>query len=103
MSRIILETERLDLHEFTAGDLDDLLEIWGVLETMRYFPGVLDRQATRELVERNQSRYEQYGHGLWALIQRSEQKPIGDCGLVIQDIDGVEELEAAYSFNKKYW
>jgi ribosomal-protein-alanine N-acetyltransferase len=103
MGGIILETERLSLREITADDLDDLLEIWGDPETMRFFPRTLDSQAMREWVERNQRRYEQYGHGLWATTMRSKRKLVGDCGLVIQEVDGIEELEVGYHFNRKYW
>jgi [ribosomal protein S5]-alanine N-acetyltransferase len=103
MSGVILETERLSLREITADDLDGLLEIYGDPEAMRLFPSALDRQGAREWIERNQTRYEQYGHGRWAVILRNEQKLIGDCGLVIQDVDGVEELEVGYSFSRKYW
>jgi ribosomal-protein-alanine N-acetyltransferase len=103
MGGIILETERLSLREITADDLDDLLEIWGDPETMRFFPRTLDSQAMREWIERNQRRYELYGHGLWATTMRSEQKLVGDCGLVIQEVDGIEELEVGYHFNRKYW
>src|SRR5882672_1601268 len=103
MSRILLETERLTLRKITADDLDDLLEIWGDPEAMRHFPGVLDRQAMLEWIERNQRRYEQYGHGLWAVILRGERKLVGDCGLAVQEVDGIEELEVGYHFNRKYW
>jgi len=44
MGGIIWETERLCLREITADDLDDLLEIWGDPETMRFFPHTLDSQ-----------------------------------------------------------
>jgi RimJ/RimL family protein N-acetyltransferase len=103
MGGIILETERLSLREITEDDLDDLLEIWGDPETMRFFPRTLDSQAMREWIERNQRRYEQYGHGLWATTMRSERKLVGDCGLVIQEVEGIEELEVGYHFNRKYW
>jgi RimJ/RimL family protein N-acetyltransferase len=103
MSGLILETERLSLREITANDVGDLLEIWGDPETMRLFPRTLDQHGMREWIERNQKRYEQYGHGLWAVRLRGEQKLIGDCGLVIQDVDGIEELEVGYHFNKNYW
>jgi len=103
MGGIILETERLSLREITADDLDDLLEIWGDPEAMRLFPRTLDHQAMREWIERNQRRYEEHGHGLWAVILRSEQKLVGDCGLAVQEVGGVEELEVGYHFNRKYW
>src|SRR5262249_39935305 len=103
MGRMILETARLSLREIKEDDLDDLLEIWADPEAMRFFPSTLDHQAMREWIERNQIRYEKYGHGFWAVILRTEQKFVGDCGLVIQEVDGVEELEVGYHFNRKYW
>jgi len=50
----ILEAERLSLREITADDCDDLLEIWGDPEPMRFFQRTLDRQSLREWIERNQ-------------------------------------------------
>lgn len=103
MNKTILETERLILREITHADLDDLLAIWGDQEVMRLFPKTLDRTDLDGWIDRNLKRYEQYGHGLWAVILKSEQKLIGDCGLVIQEVDGAEELEVGYHFNKNYW
>ena len=67
MRGIILETERLRLREITPDDLDDLHEIWGDSEAMRFFPRTLDRMAMGEWIERNQRLYEQHGHGLYAI------------------------------------
>jgi RimJ/RimL family protein N-acetyltransferase len=103
MSKIILETDRLRIREIAPSDFDGLFEIWSNPEAMRLFPSTLDRQGMDEWIERNLNRYEQYGHGLWAVVLRAEEKLIGDCGLVIQDVDGVEELEVGYHFNPKYW
>lgn len=102
MSRIVLETERLFLREITSDDLADLLAIWGDAETMQFFPRTLDETGMREWLERNRHRYQQYGHGLWAVVPKGEQHLIGDCGLVIQEVDGVEELEVGYHFNRKF-
>jgi len=103
MSKIILETERLILREITQDDFDDLFAIWSDSETMRFYPATLDRQGMHEWLERNQKRYEQYGHGLWAVTLKSDGKFVGDCGLTIQEVDGVEELEVGYQFNKNHW
>jgi RimJ/RimL family protein N-acetyltransferase len=56
MNGMILETESLNLSEITADDLDDLLEIWGDPEAIRFFPRTLDHQAMREWIERTQKR-----------------------------------------------
>jgi ribosomal-protein-alanine N-acetyltransferase len=103
MSKTILETERLILREINHEDLEDLLQIWGDEEAMRLFPKTLDREEMAAWIDRNLTRYEQTGHGILAVILKSEGTFIGDCGLVIQDVDGVEELEVGYHFNKKYW
>lgn len=103
MNKTILETERLILREIAHADLDDLLAIWGDEKVMRLFPKTLDRVDMATWIDRNLKRYEQYGHGLWAVILKSEQKLVGDCGLVIQEVDGAEELEVGYHFNKNYW
>ncbi len=103
MNKVILETERLALREMTMDDVDDLALILSDPETMRYYPQPLDRRGVEEWIERNLNRYEQYGHGHWAVILKSERKFAGSCGLVVQEVDGIEELEVGYLFNKNYW
>lgn len=103
MSEIILATDRLWLREILPTDLDDLLEIWADPVAMRWYPKTLERDELAALVERNQKRYEQYGHGLWAVILQRENQFIGDCGPVWQEVDGVEELEIGYHLKPKYW
>ena len=103
MNPALIETERLFLHEITADDLDDLLEIWGNSEAMRLFPSTLNRDEMKAWIERNAKRYQQFGHGIWAVIRKSDGLLVVDCGLVLQDVDGVEELEVGYHFNPRYW
>lgn len=103
MNESILETERLILRQITHDDLDDLLQIWGDAETMRLFPKALNRQEMSEWIDRNLLRYESYGHGIWAVILKTENVFVGDCGLVIQEVDGAQELEVGYHFNKRFW
>jgi len=99
----IIETDRLALYEISNDHLEDLLLIWGDEETLRYFPKTLNQQEMAEWIDRNQNRYDKYGHGMWAVMLKSEDRLVGDCGLVIQEVDGVEELEVGYHFNRQYW
>ena len=103
MSKIALETERLLLREIAYDDLADLLTFWSDAEVMRYFPRPLDEELMRAWIERNLKRYEQYGHGLWAVLLKESRAFAGDCGLVWQEVDGVAELEVGYHFNKAFW
>ncbi len=103
MTQAVIETERLRLRAITQDDFADLFAIWSDAETMRFYPNTLDEQAMRAWIERNLKRYAEYGHGLWAVIRQADQQFVGDCGLVVQDVEGVAELEAGYQFNKQFW
>ena len=70
---------------------------------MQWFPKTLAHAELQALLARNQKRYEQYGHGLWAVLSKADQQLLGDCGLVRWDIDGVAELEVGYHFKRKHW
>ncbi|MDX2029844.1 MAG: GNAT family N-acetyltransferase [Blastocatellia bacterium] len=99
----ILETDRLRLREITLADLDDIHAIWGDPEAMRLFPRTLDRDEVREWIARNLTRYAETGHGVWAVIRKEDGQFVGDCGLVIQDINGTPELEVGYHFLPRFW
>ncbi len=100
---MILETERLYLRELTLNDVDAMLSIWGDAETMMYYPQAYDREMLTAAMERQFKSYEQNGYGLWAMILKDEEKLIGDCGLLHQEVDGVMELEVGYHVNRNYW
>lgn len=103
MNDAVLETERLWLRRLTHDDLADLLAIWGDAETMRFYPNTLDEADMRAWIDRNLQRYAEHGHSLWAVLRKSDGVFVGDCGLIIQDVDGVAELEVGYQFNKQFW
>lgn len=103
MNDAVIETERLWLRRITHEDFADLMAIWGDAETLKFYPNTLDEAEMRAWIERNLKRYEEHGHSLYAVIRKSDQQFVGDCGLVIQDVNGVAELEVAYQFNKQFW
>ena len=49
------------------------------------------------------SRYENNKGGMNALIEKSTSQLIGHCGLLVQIVDGVTELEIGYSLLPKFW
>lgn len=100
---MILETQRLTLREMRLDDVDDLLAVFSDPEAMRFYPKPFDRQMTQVWIERNIQRYTQSGFGLWALILKENGKLIGDCGLLVQEVDGVEEIEIGYHVRRDLW
>jgi ribosomal-protein-alanine N-acetyltransferase len=99
----ILESSRLRLREFVHEDVDALALILSDAETMRYYPTLFDRAGVEEWIARNRRRYAANGHGLWAMILKSTGELIGDCGVTVQTVDGVDELEIGYHLRRDHW
>ena len=104
--RFILETDRLSLREFTKSeeDINALSIIMGDAEVMRHsYRGPQTREETSAQIDRFLLRYARDKTGPWALSEKSTQKIIGFCGLPVQEIDGVRELEVGYGMLPNYW
>ena len=89
----ILETTRLMLREFTPADVDALARILSDPETMRYYPAPYNRTGVEQWIARNRQRYQDDGVGLWAMVMKSADELIGDCGIVRQEIEGERHYE----------
>lgn len=100
---MLLESSRLILREMTLHDVDELLKVFANPEVMQFYPKPFDRSMTQVWIERNIQRYSHYGFGLWALISKESGNLIGDCGLVLQEVEGVEELEIGYHIHHDLW
>lgn len=99
----ILETPRLILREFVVEDRDALARVLSDPETMRFYPAPLDQAAVEEWIARNRRRYSRDGHGLWAMALKSTGGVIGDCGLTVQTVSDVDEIEIGYHVRRDCW
>jgi [ribosomal protein S5]-alanine N-acetyltransferase len=98
-----LQTQRLSLREFKLEDIDALAKILSDPENMRYYSVPFDRAAVADWIQRNRARYANDGFGLWAMILNSTDELIGDCGLVRQSVDGIDEIEIGYHVRRDLW
>lgn len=80
----------------THADLDDVAALLGDEDVMRYYPRPKTRSEAREWIARNQRRYRDHGFGLWIMSLRDSGEFVGDCGLTLQHVDGLEEVEVGY-------
>src|SRR5271169_6772424 len=99
----ILETSRLTLREFGPDDADALARILSDPETMRFYPAPFDRTRVDQWIARQIGRYAENGHGLWAMVLKSNRELIGDCGLTVQNIEGTNEIEIGYHVRRDLW
>lgn len=100
---MILETERLVLHELTDADAPFVLE----LLTSRGFRenigdrGVRDLDGARGYIERTRAGYAANGFGLWRCDVKATGEAAGICGLVKRD--GLEYPDVGYAFLERFW
>src|SRR5687768_1185911 len=100
MPNIVLETARLRLREMSMADLDFMSAMLGDSEVMRYYPKVLSRDEAREWIERQVNRYADYGHGHWLVERRDTCEPLGQVGLIPQEVDARLEREIGYMIHR---
>jgi RimJ/RimL family protein N-acetyltransferase len=80
----------------TDDDLDDMAALLGDEDVMRFYPRPMTRGEAADWIARNQRRYRDHGFGLWIISLRDGGEFVGDCGLTLQPVDGVDELEVGY-------
>jgi [ribosomal protein S5]-alanine N-acetyltransferase len=100
---MILETPRLVLREMSIADLDFVAAMLADAQVMRFYPKCYSRAEAEVWIERQQKRYTRHGHGLWLAVEKATGQPVGQVGLTIQPIDGVEEKEVGYLIHRPFW
>ncbi len=100
---MIIETERLKIREYTMDDFDALFDILSDSETMKYYAKPYDANGVRRWIDWCIDSYKKNGFGLWALELKDTGAFIGDCGVSMQNIDGITLPEIGYHVHKNYW
>jgi RimJ/RimL family protein N-acetyltransferase len=103
MTETVLTTERMNLRKLHSGDIENLQRIFSDPEAMKYYPSTKDRQETVKWIEWNVESYRKFGIGLWAAELKESGEFVGQVGLVLQDVDGQQEVEVGYLFVRKHW
>ena len=101
--KAVVETERLWLREIVPDDLDFLATMHADPEVMRYYPKPLDRRGAQAWLERQRERYRRHGHGLWLVVERERECPVGQVGLNLQEVEGSRLPEVGYLLHRPYW
>lgn len=100
---MILETERLYLREMEQSDMKSLCKILQDPGVMYAYEGAFSDVEAQDWLDRQISRYHQYGFGLWAVILKETGEMIGQCGLTMQPWKDQELLEVGYLFRRQFW
>ena len=100
----IVETQRLRLRELRQSDFGELYAMFNDPLVMRYYPSTRDERATQEWIDwMIHERYAKHGYGLWAVERKEDGAFVGQCGLLLQQVDGKDEVEIGYLFKSSQW
>ena len=87
-ARLVHETPRLRLREFTGDDAAFILELVNEPAWLRFIGdrNVRSLEEARGYIARGPAAsYAKYGFGLWAVELRASGEPLGMCGLIHRD------------------
>jgi len=98
------QTARLYFKKTSISDFDQWLEFFKDPSSFIHWAGQFDTPEIecRKWYDRQAERYENDEGGMNALIAKSSGKLVGYGGLLVQKVDGLPELEVAYSLLPKY-
>lgn len=100
-----LKSQRLSTRFLTANDVFNWVQFFDDEESMQFFsnPESLNAgQRANFWVERQLNRYREQKFGLQALILNETNEFVGQCGLLLQEVDGVMEIEVGYHILKEF-
>jgi len=98
-----LKTERFTMKKLSVNDIDTWLTFIKSKEALKFISFIKStKEATEEWIYRQIDRYKNHQGGLYGMFNDDDEL-IGQCGLLIQNIDGKEELEIGYHVMPKFW
>jgi ribosomal-protein-alanine N-acetyltransferase len=99
------ETERLIFRKIRESDFDDWLEFFKDPSTSIHWieeKESPEKECTK-WYEKQFGRYKNDRGGMNAVLEKLSGRLVGHCGLLVQVVDGIQELEIGYSLLPKFW
>jgi RimJ/RimL family protein N-acetyltransferase len=101
-----LESKRLLTRKLTINDVDVWVKFFEDKDAVEFLPNIgfpTTKDRAKHWIEKQLSRYSENRYGLQALIHKDTNEFIGQCGLLMQEVDGEQKVEVGYHIFKKYW
>jgi len=99
------QSARLNFRKINRLDFNAWLKFFEDPNTSIHWnmPKLAPKLACENWYDKQFHRYNNELGGLNALIEKTSDRLIGHCGLLIQTVDGQEELEVGYSLLPEFW
>jgi [ribosomal protein S5]-alanine N-acetyltransferase len=101
-----LESNRLLTRFLTFADAPAWSEFFRDEEAVALMPPSVTSPGgdpARTWIEKQLRRYHEKTFGLQAIIDKASGQLVGQCGLLLQVVDGREELEVGYHMIRRFW
>ncbi|HQW87914.1 MAG TPA: GNAT family N-acetyltransferase [Flavobacteriales bacterium] len=99
-----LTTDRLAFRRLVPEDVGWWMDYIASAEAIRFMPFTVGSRADAEaMIRRSLDRTAADGSGLHAVLLREGATPVGQVGLLTQEVDGVAELEVGYHLLPGQW
>ena len=99
----VLQTPRLVLRELVADDLEFVATMLAHPDVNRYYEKQFTRPDAEAWLKRQLDRYKNDGHGLWLVLTRETGEPLGQVGLLMQDVGNRRQPEIGWLLHRPYW
>jgi RimJ/RimL family protein N-acetyltransferase len=96
-----LQTERLTLREWRAGDFDTLAGFYADAETMKFLGGVMERNDAWRALASTIGHWALRGYGTWAVERKADGALMGRVGMIHPE--GWPQLEVGWTLGRAYW
>jgi len=99
------ETERMIFRKISHLDFNDWLKFFQDPTTSLHWEQEKEspQVACEKWYQKQFWRYDQDKGGMNALIEKSSGRLVGHCGLLVQTVDDIVELEIGYSLLPEFW
>jgi ribosomal-protein-alanine N-acetyltransferase len=100
---IVARTDRLTIRELTFDDVDALFEVLGDPVAMVHYLAPKTRAETEAWIRWARDSYAKNGFGLWAVERSADGAFLGDCGPMLQPVEGELVPEIGYHIVRREW
>lgn len=99
------ESKRLTMRPLTLEDAEVWNEFMNSPHATILFPEYLKppKFSGKDWIEKQLLRYKNQQLGLLALVEKSSGEFVGQCGLLKQTVNGVDEVEVGYHLLPRFW
>ncbi len=100
-----LQTPRLVLRQWRAGDIESFAALNADPEVMRFFPAPMTREESDALAQRAERDIAERGWGLWAVEVEGSAPFIGFVGLAVPSFDAhfTPAVEVGWRLSREQW